>query len=163
VAYSPDGKFLLSAGGMAWGGGKVLEGSDFAVRLWDAATGKVLRRLVGHTRGVISVAFSPDGKQAVSGGWDQSVRLWDLDTGQELRRFDGHTWGVFSVAFSRDGKEILSCGSRYDLRDGRWVVTQDERPLRLWDVATGKEVPFPAVGPPGETMKSAAFTPDGQH
>src|SRR5262249_35069919 len=132
VAYSPDGKFLLSAGG--WG-------SDFAVRLWDAATGKVLRRLLGHTRGVISVAFSPDGKQAVSGGWDQGVRLWDLETGKELRRFDGHPSGVFSVAFSPDGKEILSCGSRYDLRDGRWVVTHDERPLRLWDVATGKEVP----------------------
>jgi WD40 repeat protein len=162
VAYSPDGKFLLSAGGMTWEQGKLLDGSDFAIRLRDAASGEVVRRLAGHARGVKSVAFSPDGKLAVSGGWDQSVRLWDLDTGKELRRLDGHTSGVFSVAFSPDGKQVLSCGGRADVRAGQWVSVADARSLRLWDVATGKEVPFAGIVPAGHAAQSAAFSPDGQ-
>jgi WD40 repeat protein len=162
VAYSSDGKFLLSAGGMTYKDGMDQDGSDFAVRLWDAATGQPIRRFLGHTRGVRSVAFSRDGKLAVSGGWDQSVRLWEVDTGKELRRFAGHTSAVFCVAFSPDGKQILSCGRRVDLRKGGWQPAADERPLRLWDMGTGQEVPFPGVVPAGAGVVSAAFTPDGR-
>jgi WD40 repeat protein len=32
----------------------------------------------GHTAGVSSVNFSPDGKQIVSASWDESLKLWDL-------------------------------------------------------------------------------------
>jgi len=53
------------------------------------------------------VAFSPDGKQIVSGSRDTTVRRWDAATGQQLLpALEGHTGGVSSVAFSPDGKQI---------------------------------------------------------
>jgi WD40 repeat protein len=49
------------------------------------------------------VAFSPDGKQVVSGSRDKTVRLWDAATGAALQTLEGHSSSVTSVAFSPDG------------------------------------------------------------
>jgi WD40 repeat protein len=51
---------------------------DCTVRLWDLEAGKELQRLVGHTHFVEAVAFSPDGRFAISGSGDNTVRLWKL-------------------------------------------------------------------------------------
>jgi WD40 repeat protein len=116
VAFSPDGKRILSGGGGGEGG---QPGTDNALRLWEVATGKLLRQFKGHTNGVWCVAFSPDGKRVLSGSgnWvldstDTSVRLWDVETGKELERFIGHTATVWSVAFTPDGRRALSSGDK---------------------------------------------------
>ena len=73
----------------------------------DEATRRVMRGVVpqsGHSLGVLSVAFSPDGKQALSGSWDGTLKLWDISTGQLLRTFEGHSGGAASVAVSPNGK-----------------------------------------------------------
>ncbi|RME76826.1 MAG: hypothetical protein D6776_00595, partial [Planctomycetota bacterium] len=62
----------------------------------------------GHELGVNSVAFSPDGKLALSGSKDNTLALWDIATGRRIRTFEGHELGVNSVAFSPDGKLALS-------------------------------------------------------
>src|SRR5262249_5364752 len=64
VAFSPDGRFLLTGG------------EDRTVRLWDLKTGREVRRFTGHTDAVACVAFSADGSRAVSGSEDRTVRLW---------------------------------------------------------------------------------------
>ena len=60
------------------------------VRIVDVEANRDLRRCIGHTASVWSVAFSPDGTRMLSGSKDGSVRLWDVETGRELRRLDGH-------------------------------------------------------------------------
>src|SRR5262249_16255440 len=90
------------------------------------ASGEV-RRFEGHTHYVWSVAYSPNGRHALSGGADSTVRLWDLATGKELRCFEGQiAGGVSGVACSSDGKLGLSSSG-----DG-FVI--------LWDLESGKEV-----------------------
>ena len=55
VAFSPDGTHLLSGS------------PDKTLKLWDAATGELIRTFEGHAGGVTSVAFSPDGTRLLSG------------------------------------------------------------------------------------------------
>ena len=76
---------------------------DDTIKLWNADTGELLRTLEGHTRGVNSVAFHPDGHTLASGGLDDTIKLWDADTGELLRTLEGHTRDVYSVAFHPDG------------------------------------------------------------
>jgi WD40 repeat protein len=136
VAFSPDGRRALSGAG----------GPDSTLRLWDVATGAELRRFQGHVA-VRKVAFSPDGRQAVSGGSDTTIRLWDVETGQELRRFRGHRDWVEGVAISPRGDHILSSS-----KDGT---------VRLWDVTGGKEL-RQFGGHQGWSLR-VAFSPDGRH
>jgi len=107
--------------------------------------GPLIRTFLGHTEPVRSVAFSPDGRTAVSGSNDATLKLWEVATGNELRTLKGDTNGVNSIAFSPDGRNLLS-GSA----DGT---------LRLWEVATGKELRRFK----GDVLQviSAAFSPDG--
>jgi glucose repression regulatory protein TUP1 len=49
------------------------------VRLWDLQTGQLVHHLTGHTDGVSSVEFTPDGKGLISGSWDMTAKHWDLE------------------------------------------------------------------------------------
>jgi WD40 repeat protein len=51
---------------------------DPVVIVLDALTGAIVRTFSGHTNGVETLAFSPDGRWLVSGGRDQSIRVWDV-------------------------------------------------------------------------------------
>jgi WD40 repeat protein len=57
---------------------------------------------------IVSVAFSNDGAQIVSGSNDGSVHVWNASTGAALQQLNGHTYTVNSVAFSYDGTRIVS-------------------------------------------------------
>jgi WD40 repeat protein len=64
----------------------------------------------------MSVTFSPDGKQVVSGSYDSTVRLWDAIIGTVLQRLEGHLSTVMSMAFSPDGKQVVSGSSNKTVR-----------------------------------------------
>ncbi len=120
----------------------MLSGSyDNTLKLWEEATGQLVRTFKGHKGGVNSVAFSPDGRRVLSGGgggfFGPILRLWDVETGRLVRTFKGHGVPVYSVAFSPDGRRVLS---------GSGSPTILERStLKLWEVATGRPVRFGAL------------------
>ncbi|MGB0388296.1 MAG: protein kinase domain-containing protein [Ardenticatenaceae bacterium] len=74
----------------------------------DVPTARCVRRLEGHKSYVESVAFSPDGRFALSGSYDETVKLWDLADGRCVRTLCGHTESVTSVAFDADGHWALT-------------------------------------------------------
>jgi WD40 repeat protein/tRNA A-37 threonylcarbamoyl transferase component Bud32 len=112
VAVSPDGSRIAAA----------LD--DRTVRVWEAATGRVLDVLRGHSDQVMDVAFSPDGQRLATSSYDNTVRVWQLGTGR-VRVLRGHAASVNQVEWTRP--EQLVTGST----DGT---------LRVWDV--------PSLDPP---------------
>ena len=171
AVVQPGGGVLLRAYG--YGGGTTLsaDGKVLAelamegnVRLWDVAGGKEIRTIgkpldqivppggKGPKRmrvpiGVVSAAFSPNGKVLATAGFDQVIRLWDTGTGKEIRQIgkppEQGKPGAFppfiaglggnTLAFLPDGKVIVSAGMELD-NQMRAAV------LRIYDVESGKEL-----------------------
>ena len=82
--FSPDGQLIAAAGGSS-------------LRLWDAATGRLVRELSAGDKGRLSsVAFSPTDNRLLAVGYGgqadvSHVALWDIDAGTELPRLPGAT------------------------------------------------------------------------
>src|SRR5262249_5556127 len=120
--------------------------------LWDAATGKELRRWSSLKFSLaIMLAFSPDSRLLVVGDrspkpGDTKLRLLDVTTGEAVSELDGHAGRPRAVSFTRDGKILASGG--------------DDKAVRLWDVATGKELR--RLEGHQKEVAAVAFAPDGK-
>ena len=68
---------------------------------------------------MVSVDFSPDGTQLLSGSFDDTAILWDLATEAPLQTLKGHSWWVWKAQFSPDGKRIVTAS-----QDGKAIVWQ---------------------------------------
>ncbi|MEH2363211.1 nSTAND1 domain-containing NTPase [Nostoc sp.] len=134
VAFSPDGETIASAS------------ADNSVKLWDAATGKLITTLNGHSNTVNSVAFSPDGETIASASADNSVKLWDATTDKRIITLKRHSDTVNSVAFSPDGKTIASASA--------------DNSVILWNAATHKRII--TLKGHSKSVNSVAFSPDGK-
>lgn len=145
IAFSPDGKTLVSAGYYDRG---------TEVRLWETATGKHIRLLDsvdGEENSLDSVAFSPDGQTLAVGLGAGGITLWDTTktdkTPQFLEAPEGrYMRRVLSLAFSPDGTLLASCG--------------EDKIVYLWDVKTG-ELLRTFIGHKDDVF-SVAFSPDGK-
>ncbi len=147
LAFSPDGKILVSGGcqnrdeSLVCHSGKIL--------VWDIASGQIVGEpIVGHSSWVNSLAISPDNQLLASGSSDGNILLWNLSTHQTIGiPLISHQGKIDSVAFSPDGKMLASGGN-----DGSII---------LWDVETQKSIIDPlykGIGP----IDRLSFSPDGQ-
>ena len=117
VAFHPTDSNVLVSGG-----------ADKSVRIWDLKTMKEKRSpLTGHTKHVVDVGFSRDGKHLASCGAtkDNSIRIWKTNDWSLRHTLKGHTSGVSSASFAPN-KPILASASAGG-------------PIRLWNLDTGVE------------------------
>jgi len=78
------------------------------VRVWDAATGKELATLTGHTGGVHCITISPDGKYLATGGDDKVVIVWNLTNNERVYSLGELDDVITSISFSPDAKRLVA-------------------------------------------------------
>ncbi len=138
IAFSPDGLWFATAS------------SDSTIKLWELASGRLLRTLVGHRKEAKSVAISPDGKLIASVSDDGTAKIWDAATGQVLQTIpvvgNQSDYVQGQIAFANDGHSV-------------WTVSFSS--IRRWDVASGAlRQTISATAP--ALFQSFALSPDGK-
>jgi WD40 repeat protein len=139
VAFSPDGKQLLT------------ETEGFVMK-WDLPR-PAARRPLRSPFNVRALAFSKDGRWAVTGDEHHRAQIWDFASGQAVGPPLEHPGPVWTVAFHPDGKQVAT-----GCADGK---------ARLWKVPSGRSLPvtFPHLGQvrtaAGLSWRQLVFNPEG--
>lgn len=109
-----------------WTAGKIMASGigTPVISLWEITSGKLLRKLEGHTAAITAIAWTANDKTLASASYDKTVRVWDAVKGEQLKKLEGHTDVVATLSWAPNGK-LLASGS-YD------------KTVRVWDIATGK-------------------------
>jgi WD40 repeat protein/DNA-binding SARP family transcriptional activator len=140
AAFSPAGSTLATGGHTTDGAGNVF--------LWDVSTGQLIGSLPEQADPVSALNFTPDGNLlVVSTGWGVSgdVIVWNLDQGHmELPPIHADDSGVDWADMSNDGNRLVTGGTSE---------------VRLWDLATGRQIGPPFNGPGAFTVD---LSPDGR-
>jgi Tol biopolymer transport system component len=142
MALSPDGTKLVTAAGN-W-----QQNTTGEVKVWDAATGTLIRELPGFERHAWTPVLSPDGRWLAVSGGQNTLRIYDTATWNEKSRLNVSI-GVRALAFSPDGKTLASASE-----------TNNEPVLKLWDVDTGRE--RLSLSGLNELVFHLRFAPDGK-
>ena len=173
LAFAHDGSFLASA--------DMYQGT----RLWDPATGQLLRHLDAEQYGVTALAVSPVSSLVAGVSQGKALRVWDVQTGATLWTSGSKPAEASVVTFSPDGKTLATAGwhgKLWDARtgavrqtlgesfdrlcvayspDGRLLVSGGKDGLvQVWDGETGKRLRSLDSG--HGWVWALAFSPDGK-
>jgi WD40 repeat protein len=138
-ALSTDGQRILLAG---YDYDENFQIKQYKILIWDAFTGCIINMFTWLTESVKSFAFSPDGRQLVTGGI-QTLKIWDVNSGKETATFYGHLNEITSCAFSPNGEKIVSASK--------------DNTIRLWESSSGQLIWTIST----EYVTSCTFSIDG--
>ena len=142
LAFTPDGSVVAAAGGNA---------QDFAIHVWDVASGREIGTLGGHSNIVWDIAFSPDGEMLATVSSDRTAKIRDWRNGDILKILNFPA-EVASVRFSPDG-QILAVG-------GVDEPVNQIRNAAVWTYAVGSWEPLVKF-PEYWNIAALAFSPGG--
>jgi WD40 repeat protein len=183
LAFSPDGKSLLAAGGAPaeLGAVEVLSWPDL----------KKIDRIKPHKDLVYRVAWSPDGSRWACASADGTCSVFAAASRKRETTYEGHSRAVLAIAFLPDGKSIVSAGVDQTLQvwdavtgkmlknldnhvasvndvavrprfkpdaDPMVVSVSEDRTVRLWQPTTGRLIRFARLKAPPRVV---AWSPDG--
>lgn len=170
--------------------------ADGTAKLWNTSDENVegpltpLSTLIGHSRGINDVAWSPTSGYVATASDDKTCRLWDISTAEAVVEFRGHSNFCFAVKFNptsnlvvtgsfdetvklwdaRTGDCISTIPAHSDPvtsvdfnRDGTCVVSGSHDGLvRIWDTATGEclKTTYAPTNPP---VSHVQYSPNGQY
>ncbi len=159
LAWSPDGTSIASASSD--------NTMDHSLQVWNASTGVLRARYVGHTDTIFDLAWSPNGKFLASASRDGTVRVWNVATSQLIYTYRGHHTSVGTVAWAPDSTRIASADlngvvhiwdattGTHDVTykqaatngvslawspNGKQIVSAGGQDVQIWDAATGTHV-----------------------
>jgi WD40 repeat protein len=118
---------------------------------------------IGHTLGINSARFSPDGRRVVTTSDDKTAKIWDVKLGTVVHSLNGNLIALIDAIYSPDGKTILTLGEY----DSDLIFKSNYKIVKIWDATTGLLINdlvyyIDSVGH-GEEAVSAFFSPDGKH
>ncbi len=140
AAFSPGGQFLA-----------IGYDDEFAARIWDIESGKMLRRLKGKANSYYreGMEFSADGRSLIVPAKSaKAVEIFDVTSGRLLKSIDAGGLEPRDVAASSDGRLLASIGSN--------------TAIKLWAMPEGKCLSDRFTGN-ADAQYEVAFTPDGCH
>lgn len=120
------------------------DGPQYPIGIWDIETGRLVTKLLGHTRGVTALAFNRDGSLLTSASADRTVRIWRMSDMQQLYVLTQHTDWVMAVAFSPDDSVLASSGL--------------DNVINFWRVSDGSLQQSTKT----QAVFALAYSPDGQ-
>lgn len=136
VAFSSDGTQVVT------------RNQDGTIRIWDRASGQILRTMWVHedVSPTEAMAISPCGKRIASSS-GQALYIWNAETGERMFEMEGHDEAIRSVKYSPNGSQLVSGG--------------DDKSIRFWDGATGEVVAVwqASFGP----VLCLDYSPNGQN
>jgi hypothetical protein len=104
MAFAVNGRTVAAATSNRTGRDKV----EHRIVVWEVAGERPVFKLAGHSRRVLALCFSPDGRFLTSGSADGSVRVWEIATGKEVHTYTGHTGPISTLDVSSDSARVAS-------------------------------------------------------
>ncbi len=118
LAFSPDGKTLLAAGG--------LPAEEGVVEIWDWDQGERRARRNDHDDLVYGVAWRADGRQWATASWDGTCHVYDASNHARLQTYEGHSRPVLAICYLPGQSLVVSAGV--------------DQTVQVWDPNTGQLV-----------------------
>lgn len=137
--HTPNAQWLLDLDPKGKHLALMAAGVNFGV--WDRESGERLHQLPqadARRNPSVCAAYSPDGRILAWGGQGGAIHAWDADSGKERPLIQTNLHSVNGLCFSPDGRHILAAG--VVLGGNRNVAFENAARVRVWDVASGREV-----------------------
>lgn len=94
----------------------ITAGLDKTLRLWEMDSQQEVKKFIGHTDIIHSIAVHPYAPQMISAGWDGKLKGWDITTGLQTFKSDLHDGAVYATAYNSQGNLIASGGAHRSIK-----------------------------------------------